>query len=684
MTKTMRRLMHGDLRTVFVFGGFFLIGILSLNSFWSTADPLVMGDELVFASAVLNNNGSAFAYSAHFFQFVYQVTFLFEDWYLAARFIGVIASAAGGAIVFRVVSKEFPTWIAAVTGSAYFVFSMSVFSMTYLPEVLYYLLSIVALALLGRSLYSQSWAVLALSALSLSLAMLTKPHATVLLIGAVVYMLLSLTQLEKGKMGKRLAQTMAFLGLTLAFRTLIAIALGDRQPFSLFGSYSQVVEAPDQNPTPGNGVFPEGQLSLVSYLWKFLPDYLPMIFLILILSLPLVATWRFKRSKEGVKESQLSIFVTVAAVSAIGYAIASWLFAGLVSIQGDDHSDRILLRYSEFLLPILTLGPIVASRATRSPATSRALAFLSLAASAYILFYFLSGAAGAVNYKPSDSSIFLALANNPLFLGLFVILLLVAPAQYFVGKNGGLYAGIAFATLIIFANSNLHFDLGRYFSFESDFRENAIQVNEIVGDKCVVFASRTRVEPTSVMFTSSRLNDPLELVPGYSQVDYDRCDFIAAFGQIFPQSASDIRLSNDQLVLYEKSNIYTSQVEIGSGVLNVEMLGPQTSWGFWLSNESTEITFEETVEESEVVLGLVRHEFTDVLQVQVAFEVGGKLQDPINFEIPEGGPIYEVSFRAPKGTSSLKITYSGQVDIDLLPAGNFRNYGLGISKFKVS
>lgn len=288
-------------------------------------------------------------------------------------------------------SRLISFFLAVATGFGPLALHASVF----MPEMMYF-------ALVGGSLFfvlkyssqggrNLGW--LAFASVFLASSTLVKPHGVFILVAITVY----LVWIRRVEMGFSTAMGLSsgFLLVTLMIKLGLGYILAGPKGLTIFGDrYTELLlRAFDRffgNSQAVSGAAQVSQQESQTSLFEFLFTHVALSFLaLLFLSAP--ALGRYERPNKHLFEALLLIgFVTATMV------ITSSLFATFATASGDDHSDRLLLRYYEFALPFVLVLLIALIGTSKWRSTTWTTIVLAVYVGVFILVYLVSSRTWAI------------------------------------------------------------------------------------------------------------------------------------------------------------------------------------------------------------------------------------------------------------------------------------------------
>ncbi len=330
----------------------------SISRVW-TVLPSIMGDEYVYTSASKHLAYSEQYYSNYLFSWIMSFTnSCGTDFYSCTKSINsvffVLAIAFTFLIAIRYLSFGWSVFVASVTALSPIAIPVSYF----MPEMMYFAamtaVVFIALFVAGKG----KWHLWIFVGFSLGLAALVKPHAVFMLPAFLVFAaLVSIKNSDK----KWQAGLKSIVTTTAGFvisKFGIGFLFAGTEGLKLFGGYASPVDAITQVAQVQNPLVSEAtgsQASGIELLLNVSFSHLALHFaaVMLIAGLPVLLSLRVLysviRKPEPVGPAS-ALFVLVCLITFSMIAVVA-VFEAYVTVGGDDHSDRLILRYYEFLIP---------------------------------------------------------------------------------------------------------------------------------------------------------------------------------------------------------------------------------------------------------------------------------------------------------------------------------------------
>ena len=347
-----------------------LAGVIWLYSQVAGVLPTVMQDEYVYSMEARHTPLADLAYPNYLFAAIYgQTSQCGIMFYSCTKTLDVLFFAGFAFVVFLFarlyLNRIFSFFIALATLIA----PIGVYAGLFMPESMYFFFAALSLYLLARITPNSSWQQLLLAGIVLGLTALVKPHAVFILLAAVIYFAIvhwfsdarwKNIGISSGVYIAGFFVSKFGLGFALAGPSGLTI-FGDNYTSSLKNFVENIFSQGESLSASGAGSLAaqaESSPGLVSTVIAQL-GYQSAAMLILIPAGLMVffAVMISNFKDRSIIESPglwLPMIVLLVMIPVVA------LFATLVTIGGDDHSQRLLLRYYEFLVPLIAITSIAA------------------------------------------------------------------------------------------------------------------------------------------------------------------------------------------------------------------------------------------------------------------------------------------------------------------------------------
>lgn len=326
--------------------------------------PSVMQDEYVYLSQafLLPIQQNPFGNFLH--SFVYGATnFLGNEFYFGVKLLNIFFLFLFSLFVVLTARKYLQPWIALLLGLGTTLGATGLYASVFMPEVMFFAFASGGIYLLSTSFESpiaKSYGLLSLSIVMIALAGLIKPHALILAIGIVVFLAMLAAQ-RRMSAPELLGRTAIVLFGYSAVKLLLGFLLAGEAGLTLLGaSYEKALsnffirlEVFYQGSASASGALlaPSAGASLADVAFATLISTMTLALALafMTMGLPLILTRPV---------AQLSDFQVLIISLSIVFVLSIGAFTTLVTLSGDDHSQRILGRYFEFLVPFLLIASL--------------------------------------------------------------------------------------------------------------------------------------------------------------------------------------------------------------------------------------------------------------------------------------------------------------------------------------
>ena len=516
----------------------------SITRVW-TVLPSIMGDEYVYTSAAKHLPFAEQYFSNYIFSWVMSATNMCgTDFYVCTKGINSVFFALAILFTFLIAARfltfGWSVFVASVTALSPIAIPVSYF----MPEIMYFaaMTGVVLVALWVAD--KGKWQLWSLVGISLGLAALVKPHAIFMLPAFTIFALVVSYKLASGSWlaGIRSA------GSTIAGFFVAKFGLGflfaGTEGLKLFGGYGSPVDAltsvvQNQAPTVSQdaGSQATGLELLASIAFGHLAMHLAVV--LMIAGLPLLLSLRVLLSVAKKPEPVgpvSSLFILVGLVTFSIIAVVA-VFEGYVSTGGDDHSDRLILRYYEFLIPQFIVMGLLLPRFTDSKLVWRILqgSTVVVAALFFSIFY-----PGNFDQQYADSSTLPGLAaSGGLFIAVAVAIAAAILYWIFTPEEGNVLIGRfiipLFLIVALFMSQSKLIEInGTQAYFDQAGWASRDALNDVPGDRIIVIG-QTRTEVFTVKFWIDEPNIKDLLVLEGSVVPLDNVsesDYVVTLGNI--------------------------------------------------------------------------------------------------------------------------------------------------------
>ncbi len=338
-------------------------------------NPAILQDEWIYSIASRKYSPWAqdlpFDFGNYLFNLIYSSTALCssDTFYSCVKMLNLVFIQGFAFTLFLVALRFLPFWGAFAFYLASLLSPTSIYASMFLPEPLFFFLVGLTLLAVLNAAKTPTWNNWAVAGVPLGLAGLVKPHAFMAAMAIGIFLIAS--HVGRKPFWKPLFINVgALAGAFLLVRVLIGLAIAGPKALNVFGLYGaptsigQFVQGVTSG-TPGLessatlvgagevtaalGLFSQQLFIHIAVVGAILGASFVVIAIALIDSL---------RSREPREVHQFSVLMFIWLFVLV---IAIVLFTGWVTGSGDDHTTRVLLRYYDYLFPMVALaGAVVA------------------------------------------------------------------------------------------------------------------------------------------------------------------------------------------------------------------------------------------------------------------------------------------------------------------------------------
>lgn len=509
-----------------------VLSIWSISRIWSVL-PSIMQDEYIYTSQAKNLPFAEQFYSNYVFSWVMGVTnYCGTDFYTCTKSINSVFFLATVLFTFLIASRfltfRWSVFAASVTALSPVAIPVSFF----MPETMYFSMMTMIIWLTLVVSKRRNLVLWALPGLALGVTALVKPHAIFMLPAFAVFALIYSYKKSESSWLKGLGAA-GFVGVGFMITKLgLGFIFAGTNGLKFFGGYGSPVgaiagvvskpaaEAPLQTPQdPAAESLSSGEEQVVEAAASGLEIFLATsashllahtAVLLLLAGIPLVLSLRISLSVAKTKQpigdvSAFFILIALITVSMIGVVA---LFEGYVTASGDDHSDRLILRYYEFLIPQLVVMGLLLDRFTDSKTLFRVIqgSTIALATMAFTIIYPIT-----FNKQYADSSTLPGIGDGQgffIFAGLFiacaVIFWIVNPGRGNLVIGRFIIPSVLIVALVMSQNKLIEIN-GTPAYFDQAGWDSRTYLQDVPGDRILV-VGQTRTEVFTVKFWIDEAN----------------------------------------------------------------------------------------------------------------------------------------------------------------------------------
>ena len=633
--------------------------------------PAVMQDEYIYSMQARKIPLAELDYPNYLYSWVFsQTNQCGVNFYSCAKNFNLFFFAAFVALVFwiahRLLGKNYAYVIALATSLS----PLGSYASLFMPESMYFFFALAALVAIWLVVDRGVWWQLALAGSLMGLTALVKPHALFLALAVVVY----LAWMRLPNIKSWLTQSGIYLAGTLAAKFGLGFLFAGINGLTFFGenytnSFSGFIEdltakGPAVLQLASGAGFnlaseatgPNGNLATEIWhqlLWQ------GSAVLLLVGALLVVLLGSLKAPKEQADEQSLSRLL-LSALGTMVVVIAG--FAAMVTLSGDDHSSRLLLRYYEFLFPVLAIPAIaIITKSVRVGAWWKWLMSLLVAIIGVVSYIFVMQ---DVTTLFSDSPSVMGLTYTSQ-LGVFVLVLGIIAAflpQLRIKRVAIYFTALVLAMQATLGVSSLQrlsdqasvispVDSAGIFARDYLASADAGTIHFLGTNRQLTLASIFWLDKPNVKFT---IATPLEQV-SVSALPAET-EWVIALGGVSIAENPRFAINGNGWSLINiasASKHFFNQSMVDSPIASLDGFGPVTALGQWVTGQTAEIIFKDdlpmnTKMRIELTVGL------DGAGQRVEFAVGDGV---VELDLPAAGQVISggFSFNNSTASNSLKL-----------------------------
>ena len=521
----------------------FLLAAWSISRIW-TVLPSIMQDEYIYTSQAKNQPFAEQFYSNYLFSSVMSLTNACGyEFYTCTKtinsffFMGTVLLTF--LIAIRFLTFRWSVFVASVTALSPIAVPVSYF----MPETMYFTMMTLTIWLTLVVSKRQSWWLWIVSGLSLGATALVKPHAVFMLPAFVIFAFIFAYK----KYGSSLLQALrASASVATGFMVTkfgLGFAFAGTEGLKLFGGYGSPVgaltgAAGAETVTVGtDGAVRSGLEVLLTVASTHLLAHASA--MLLLAGIPLILSLRVSYSVVKTKQpigdvSSLFVLVALITVSMVGVVA---LFEAYVTASGDDHSDRLILRYYEFLIPQFIVMGLLLPRFTDSKRLFRIIqGSIIVAASMFFTIYYPP----TFDKQYADASTLPGMGDSQgffVFVGIFVscavIFWIVNPERGNLAIGRFIMPAVLIVALVMSQNKLIEIN-GTPAYFDQAGWGTREYLENVPGDRIMV-VGQTRTEVFTVKFwiDEANIKDLLVVEGSVITPEYvSESDYVVTLGNI--------------------------------------------------------------------------------------------------------------------------------------------------------
>lgn len=409
-------------------------------------NPAILGDEYLYSMNA--RKGSpwdppiAGDFSNYLFNLAYSSTNLCgSEFYTCAKVLNITFFLGFTFTLFLIGSKFLPFWGAYLFMIGAGLSSLNIYTSMFLPESMFFFFIGLVLVLTLRAINifsSRSW--LYVGAL-VGASSLVKPHAWITAIAVgITILVIGLTNKSIG-LRTTLFSAIALLTGAISGRIVLGFLAGGPQTLSFFGQYvnlNVVSSVSEERPT-FNGLEQTGTITPIQGVAELFLPQLGTHILVVVALTSVVIVSVFGTLGKIISTRNLTparAFVLFVAIWTGVMVVSIVIFTGWVTGTGDDHSTRVLLRYYDFMFPVLALAGVVGLHRGGSAEIKVQWRWLLALTVASLMSPAFSGFFGTLTIQIADAPylaglvVNLEVLNGVAILGMFAVLTFATFPQF--------------------------------------------------------------------------------------------------------------------------------------------------------------------------------------------------------------------------------------------------------------
>jgi len=491
-----------------------ILAAWSISRVWNVL-PSIMQDEYIYTSQAKNLPFAEQFYSNYIFSLVMGVTnYCGDEFYVCTKSINSVFFLATILFTFLIASRfltfRWSIFAASVTALSPIAIPVSYF----MPETMYFTMMTVTIWMTLVVSRKDGWLFWIVPGLSLGITALVKPHAIFMLPAFVVFAVIFAYKKSDGSWISGLRAGLSLAAGFMITKLGLGFALAGTEGLKFFGGYGSPVgaltgaAAAEEVSVGGEDAVKSGLEVLLSVASVHLITHAAAMLLLagIPLFLSLRVSYSIVRTKQPIGEvSSLFILISLLTVSMIGVVA---LFEAYVTASGDDHSDRLILRYYEFMIPQFVIMGLLLPRFTDSKRLFRIIQGSIIVAAS---MFFTISYPPTFNKQYADSSTLPGIGDTQgffIFVGLFVssavIFWMVNPERGNQVIGRFIIPAVLILALVMSQNKLIEIN-GTPAYFDQAGWDSRTYLQDVPGDRILV-VGQTRTEVFTVKFWIDEAN----------------------------------------------------------------------------------------------------------------------------------------------------------------------------------
>jgi phosphoglycerol transferase len=555
----------------------FLLAVWSISRVWNVL-PSIMQDEYIYASQAKNLPFEEQNFSNYIFSWVMSLTNnCGTEFYSCTKSINSVLFLGTVAITFLIATRFLSFRTSVFVASVAALSPVAVPVSYFMPETMYFFMMNLTIWITLVVSKRNHWLFWAASGLLLGMTALVKPHALFLLPAFAVFAFLYTFKRNESGLLQAIRASATVVTTFLVAKFSLGYAFAGTAGLKLFGGYEspaaaltaaisqpapQTVESspsPDVVPVPDLVAASEAASGLELFLGVSVSHLLAHTAVLMLLAgIPLILSGRVTasviRTKQPIGDVS-AFFILIGLVTASMIGLVS-LFEGYVTAGGDDHTDRLILRYYEFLIPAFLVLWLLLGRFTDSIRRYRIVqgSVVVLATMVFVIYYPL-----IFNKQFADSSTLPGLGNEQglfIFVGLFVssaVVYWIVNPQNGNKVLGNFIVPLVLVLALVMSQNKLIEINGSTAYFDRAGWDSRSYLENVPGERILVIG-QTRTEVFTVKFWIDEANiRDLLVAQGtvITEENVTEADFVVALGTMTIDFAHKVLTSGEGYQLVE-------------------------------------------------------------------------------------------------------------------------------------
>ena len=474
-----------------------------------------MQDEYIYTSQAKNLPFAEQFYSNYIFSWVMGLTNnCGYEFYTCTKSINSVFFLGTVFFVFLIAARfltfRWSIFAASVTALSPIAIPVSYF----MPETMYFTMMTVTIWVTLLVSRKDNWLLWIVSGLSLGATALVKPHAIFMLPAFAVFAIVFAYKKSESSWFRGLRAGAAVVAGFMITKLGLGFAFAGTEGLKFFGGYGSPVGAltgaatAEEVTVGGEEAARSGLEVLISVASTHLITHASA--MLLLAGIPLFLSFRVSysivKTKQPIGEAS-SLFILIALISVSMVGVVA-LFEAYVTASGDDHSDRLILRYYEFLIPQFVVMGLLLPRFTDSKRMFRIIqGSIIVAASMFFTIYYPP----TFDKQYADASTLPGIGDSQsffIFVGLFVssavIFWIVNPERGNLVMGRVIMPVVLILALVMSQNKLIEIN-GTPAYFDQAGWDSRTYLQEVPGDRILV-VGQTRTEVFTVKFWIDEAN----------------------------------------------------------------------------------------------------------------------------------------------------------------------------------